>query len=230
MVLVGEHTEAIVERAHTGRCSGTDELDRLAQEWDAQPLASHKGAHIFRETVNTLPRLNDGLVVGFRGRRKNDHEIIRGWEDMGPPPEGVTEGGRYDAPGSTVLYLCSRKDAVGLEKPGEGVLYVQEYALPTETLAILDARPSPTGKPGFVDSVFDLAESSCLEGRTGRADFKFSRLVAQLVSEASFDGFKVPGVRGHREFWYSNLVIFRPGKAWQDWSRKEAGFEEMQGA
>jgi len=225
---LSDHMEGIVERGHSGRRSVTNELDRLAQEWSEHPLDSHEGAHRFLEVLRSLPRMNNGIVVGFRGRREDDKEI-KGWENMGPPPEGVRKGGRYDAPGSAVLYLCSQKDALAREKPGKGILCIKEYALPTDTLAILDARASQEGKPGFMDSVFDLVESSCIEGRTGRADFKFSRLVAQLVSKAGFDGFNVPGVRGDRGFWYSNIVIFRPGEAWRNWSRREAGFEKKQG-
>jgi hypothetical protein len=193
--------EATVERGHTGRCSVTNELDRLAQEWSEHPHDPHEGAQLFARLLSSLPRMNNGIVVGFRGRRVGSKDI-NGWEDMGPP-EDSTNGGRYDAPGSTVLYMCSRKDAVAREKPGKGTLCIQEYALPTDMLAIPDARVRQDRKPGFIDSVFDLAESSCVENRKGRADFKFSQLVARLVSKAGFDGFNVPGVRGERGFWYT---------------------------
>ncbi|MCF8120617.1 MAG: hypothetical protein K9L83_10450 [Deltaproteobacteria bacterium] len=216
--------EAIVERAHTGRCSSSDELDKLAQEWCEHPNESHEGAEVFLEMLNSFPRMHNGPVVCFRGRR-GDSKKITGWENMGPPLNGSEKGGRYDEPGSIVLYTCSRKDAVAREMPGNGILWIQEYALPTDTLTILDVRPSQNRKPGFIDSVFDLAESSCLEGREGRDDFKFSQLIARLVARAGFDGFNAPGVRGERGFWYSNIVIFKPGEAWKDWSRRDEGFE-----
>ena len=218
--------EAVVERGHTGRCSASDQLDKLAQVWCEHPEESHEGAQLFVKMLNSFPRMHNGPVVCFRGRRGDNKKII-GWENMGPPLNGSKKGGRYDEPGSIVLYVCSRKNAVAREKPDNGILWIQEYALPTDTLTILDARPTQNRQAGFIDSVFDLTESSCLEGRKGRTDFKFSQLIARLVARAGFDGFNVPGVRGERGFWYSNIVIFKPGEAWRDWSRREAGFERQ---
>jgi hypothetical protein len=218
--------EATVQRGHTGRCSTTNELDKLAQLWSENPSDSHEGAKRFSELLRSLPSIQNGPILGFRGRR-DEKTDIKSWEDMGPPVKGVTKGGRYDASGSTVLYMCSTKEAVALEKPGNGILCIQEYVLPTDKMAILDARARQSSRPEFLDSIFDLAESCCVEGRKGRDDFKFSQLIAQLVASAGFDGFIVPGVRGKRQFWYTNIVIFKPGAAWRDWSKREAGFERQ---
>jgi len=111
-----------------------------------------------------------------------------------------------------------------------GDLFVQEYLVPPDTLTILDVTPGRGNSPDFLDSVFDIAESACVDGRPGPDDYEFSRLVADIVEKAGFDGFRVPGVRGTRGRWYSNIVISRPGDTWREWSRREEGFQQFTGA
>jgi len=113
--------------------------------------------------------------------------------------------------------------------PDRGIrpLYIQAYDVVTEGLRSLDSLAPECGD--FAHGVFDWAELCGVDGLPGPDDLTFPRLIARLVRAAGYDGMVVPGVRGARGFWYSNLVMFFPEESWERWSLRDRGFVEVGG-
>jgi len=120
-----------------------------------------------------------------------------------------------------VLYLATTPEGVRLEIAGSGApVFLQVYRIDFGTLRIADL--AATSVTEFLKAAFDQAEMS-MYANFGRPDYLFSQLLAELVSDAGYDGMLVPGVRGHHRCRYENLVLFRPD-GWQEWSAREGGF------
>lgn len=162
----------------------------------------------------------------FRGRRFEDVEP-KHWEAMGPPPRGRPwaafkhrdrKGGRYNGPGSAVLYLASTVDGVRAEL-GSMRLCTQEYR--PVGLEVVDLTNPSSDRLG---AAFDLAESVGVTGR-GPASYKFSQFLGMVLRWSGADGLVVPGVRGDASNRYTNLVILRPERGWTTWSSRDAGFK-----
>jgi hypothetical protein len=147
--------------------------------------------------------------------QKNDGTVVD-WKSMGPPPPSMPEGGRYNRPGSTVLYLCDCADGIRRELESDDI-FVQQYEVPVASLRIADLCERV---PGNIGAAFDFAESSNVPGRTGRADYEFSQFLAELVRTAGFNGMAIPGVRGSDSLHYRNIVIFE-FENWRTWSCRE---------
>jgi len=204
---------------HTGRKVRGDEGYGLATEWaklgTREELLNHPACEEFRRSVPLAERLSDTALVLFRGRDATNAQPSAG--QMGPPPLGcVPNGGRYNRPGEHTLYLSDSEEGVLREFKAwhvEGIPYVMRYRLPLDKLNIADFTRIPDDH--FVAAVFSKAEECMLDGR-GPDSYVFSQLVAELVVP-HFDGMRVPGVRGTRDTWYSNVVIFRPYPDWPDW-------------
>jgi hypothetical protein len=99
---------------------------------------------------------------------------------------------------------------------------VQRYVLPLDQLRIADLSSADLSP--FVSAVMDFCEAWGIEGRVGPASEEFSRLVSRIVQRAGFDGMKVPGVRGNTSLHYCNVVVFKPGDKWREWSLQDSGF------
>jgi RES domain-containing protein len=224
--------DRLVIRGHTGRTIPASADYDSAKEWadvgDIKTLLSHHGADRFRtnllELFKSAPAEAGDELTRFRGRL--DDPEIKCWRDMGPPPPGSNNGGRYNTPGVVALYLCDSLDGVLRElapQPGTR-LFLQTYRVPT-SLRIADF--SSVHLTDFVKAVFDIAESCCVKGRTAPSSYDFSRVVGQLVREVGFEGMVVPGVRGAQSSQYRNVVAFDVRDEWQIWSRKDTGFRHM---
>jgi hypothetical protein len=215
----------VVNRGHTGRSTPVGLDYRQAEEWskvalELDALPSHPAAERFRAKLRSVSQYV-GSTTFVRGRR--DDGSINGWRDMGPPPRGAAQGSRYAAPGIIVLYLCDSTEGVIKELPvpaGRG-LFFQDYELAT-SIRLADFTDPQLSE--FLKAVFDMAENSMVDGRVGPIGYGFSQVVAEIVREAGFEGMIVPGVRGHKDLRYRNVVVFEPGDNWLAWSRREAGF------
>jgi hypothetical protein len=215
-----------VNRGHTGRSTPVGLDYRQAEEWSnaaGDVLRSHAAAERFRAELQSVSH-HVGSMAFVRGRL--DDGSVKSWRDMGPPPRNVAQGGRYAAPDMVVLYLCDSPAAVVMELalPAGVGPFLQDYVVGASVrLAdFTDARLRE-----FIKAVFDMSENSMVAGRVGPTGYGFSQVVAEIVREAGFEGMIVPGVRGHKEFQYRNVVVFEPGTNWVDWSRKDAGFRPL---
>jgi len=208
---------------HTGREVRGNAGYALAAEWakleTRAELLNHPACEEFRRLVSSAPRLSDTALVFFRGRSVTSEPPRV--DQMGPPPLGCDpSGGRYNRPGERVLYLSDSEEGLLREFSAwhiEGAPYVQRYRLPLDRLRIADFTIIPNDH--FVAAVFSKAEECNVDGR-GPNSYIFSQLVAELVM-AHFDGMRMPGVRGKRGSWYSNVVVFQPYPNWRDWLEQE---------
>lgn len=204
---------------HTGRAVRGNEGYALATDWarleNHSELLGHTARAEFCRLLPSAPRLSDAALVFFRGRGITGRSPC--FDQMGPPPLGSDiDGGRYNYPGECALYLSDSKEGVLRELSAwyvEGAPYVQRYRLPLDRLRIADFTTLPDDH--FVAAVFSKAEGCNVDGR-GSNSYIFSQLVAELV-KAHFDGMRVPGVRGNRGSWYSNVVVFQPHPEWCAW-------------
>lgn len=208
---------------HTGREVRGNEGYALAAEWakleTRAELLNHLACEEFRRFIPSAPRLSDTALVFFRGRGVTSEPPRV--DQMGPPLlDCDPSGGRYNRRGERVLYLSDSEEGVLRELSAwhvEGIPWVQRYRLPLDKLHIADFTIIPDDH--FVAAVFSKAEE-CNVGGRGSNSYIFSQLVAELVM-AHFDGMRIPGVRGNRGSWYSNVVIFQPYPDWRDWLEHE---------
>lgn len=231
-----------VERGNTGRRSGTTEDNRRAKEWAQLPadqLAGHAVVQEFAKYVAALQPLKGDTITCVRGRCST--ATISGWEQMGPG-HGPN---RYNRAGTQALYLCEGDNgdmgvAFELAKWCASPI-LQDYRVPLSgpgAFLLADFRRG-AAHPELVREIFDHAE--CGDEPTpvfgwGRHDLELSRVVGDIIAQ-HFAGVLVPGVRGYRgddeEGWYSNVVIFRPAEADDDWwqalSMREPGFRPPAG-
>ena len=201
---------------HTGREVRGNEGYALAAEWakleTRAKLLNHPACEEFRRLVPSAPRLSDTALIFFRGKGGSEAPSAK---RMGP---GCREG-RYNRSGDRMLYLSDSEEGVLCELRTRQIqgIYVIRYRLPLDKLNIADFTKIPDDH--FVATVFSKAEECKVDGR-GPNSYIFSQLVAELVM-ARFDGMRIPGVRGNRGFWYSNVVIFQPYPNWRDWLEQE---------
>jgi hypothetical protein len=193
----------------TGRTITADADYTVARSWAELPderYDTHAAARRFREALPRVPVVA-GERVYVRGRRPRNGAPTA--LQMGPAPHA--QEGRYNAAGDSVLYLSESEAGVVAELPGDKPLWLQWFVLPAE-FRIADFSALNAGD--FFGQVFWHAELA------GNSDVRFtqafSRFVAGLVS-LSFDGMKVPGVRGGADHRYCNVVVFRAAPRWSDW-------------
>lgn len=219
-----------INRVHTGRSVDVSrgyytvrELGGLSR---GQLYASTMAWLIARDLVRSPRRTLEHHEVYFRGRRFEDVEPKR-WQAMGPPPKvrpwaalrhSNRKGGRYNSPGSAVLYLASTVEGVRAEL-GSMRLCTQEYR--PVGLEVVDLTNPSSDRLG---AAFDLAESVGVTGR-GPATYGFSQFLGMVLRWSGADGLLVPGVRGDASNRYTNLVILRPEPGWTTWSSRDAGFK-----
>jgi hypothetical protein len=131
---------------------------------------------------------------------------------MGPPPSNKAKAGRSNQEKESVQYLCGSEAGIQLEPiDGPGPLWIQRFSLPTEQLSIADF--GTLRNEDFCNLVFWFAEQA---GNPGvPISLGFSQFVASLVVQR-FDGMRVPGVRGNKDCFYFNVVIFRAESRWID--------------
>jgi hypothetical protein len=203
---------------HTGREVRGNEGYVLATEWaklEARAeLLNHPACEEFRRLAPSAPRVSDTALVFFRGKGFNTDTPSA--EQMGP---GCREG-RYNRSGECMLYLSDSEEGVLCELNAwhvEGIPYVMRYRLPLNKLNIADFTMIPDDH--FMAAVFSKAEE-CNVGGRGSNSYIFSQLVADLVM-AHFDGMRIPGVRGDRNFHYSNVVVSHPDPDWRNWLEQE---------
>jgi len=214
----------VITRCHTGRSIPAGADYELAQEWAGvgprDGLLSHPAAARFRRELASTPAVAGTDLLCFRGRREDP---ITSWRDMGPP-DRQEQGNRYNPPGTVALYTSDSVDGVFRELAAKGgtKVFLQDYESPSDVLRLADF--SSVSLTDFMKAVFDMAESSSVEGRVGPSGYAFCQVVGQLVREAGFEGMVVPGVRGDPGFQYRNIVVFDAHDRWPTWSRKDAGF------
>jgi hypothetical protein len=179
--------------------------------WPRSELAERILAAITR-----APLMRGERVIAFRGRPAS--EPVVGWQEMGPHP--APPAGRYNRAKVPVLYLCLTEDGVRRERAG--ALCIQEYELNPQSLRIADF--SHEANANLLHVAFDVAERVEFDERPQRTNEDFPRFLADLAFSAELDGFLVPGVRGEKDRYYHNVVLFNPIHRWESWSRKEAGF------
>jgi RES domain-containing protein len=214
-------------RAHTGRrvdCEESEyaEVQALAP-MDLKVLASSAmGQKLAADIRGSLPL---ATIVGrtfFRGRPSSQNP--KGWEEMGPPRKEYSREGRYNLSGTVVLYLASTIAGVRLELHTDDVCE-QEYLLGGLKIADLTSDQLP----GRLKAAFELAENADVDNRGGPTNFDLPHFLSNAISNAGYEGFLVPGVRGAVSSRYSNLVVFDPEPRWQDWSRRSVGFKALSG-
>ena len=133
--------------------------------------------------------------------------------DFGPPPKNLAGNGRYNSAGKPVLYLASTVAGVAAElerhRQNGMLLFYQSLSIDLQSLYIADLAADSMP---FFQIIFDYSE---LE-RDPEKYFK-SQVLAELISQAGFDGFLAPGVRGSKNKLYKNLVLFDPESQWRKW-------------
>jgi len=202
----------------TGRFITADSEYACVREWAEHPDPDVQERHQARQRfVDCLSRVDcvnaDAMRLScFRGRRFSNGASPTP-EEMGPPPASDARANRYNKPNESTLYLSESERAVGREPiSGSGQLWVQQFLLPTDQLAIADF--SSLSADDFASKAFWFAE---LAGNAGVAvQLCFSQLLGSLVQQR-FDGMRVPGVRGSNETRYSNIVVFRAEARWKSW-------------
>ena len=226
-VCASAHATWTAEHGNTGRTVTGEEHYLLAKEWascsTSGELLEHPGSHRFRKALVDIRGEGGGLPPLYRGLYPYWKEGEPTWDMLGPPPEPHLAGeGRYNQEGTVVLYLASDVHGIIAEigdRFPDRPIYMQEYRLPPN---LRIANFSAPGIDPFVNSVFQLAEECMVDERGGPKSYAFSQTVAAMVKGAGFDGMLVPGVRGRREEWYRNVVLFEPSKSWQGWVTKSA--------
>jgi len=153
----------VISRGHTGRSSSAGPDYRDAEAWSntaPDALRSHPAAERFRTEVQTVS-VYLGTRAFVRGRPRDDS--ITSWREMGPPPQGVTHGGRYASEGTTVLYLCDSITGVfrELAEAGADGLFLQDYLLPP-SIRLADFTDLHLSE--FLQGAFDMAENSMVDG------------------------------------------------------------------
>jgi RES domain-containing protein len=218
-----------INRVHTGRSVDVSrgyytvrELGGLSRR---QLYVSPMAWLIAKDLLRSPRRTLEHHEVYFRGRRFEDVEP-KHWQAMGPPPKirhwaalkhSDRKGGRYNGPGSAVLYLASTVEGVRAEL-GSMRLCTQEYR-PTGLEVVDLTKPNSD----LLGAAFDLAESVGVTDR-GPAAYTFSQFLGMVLRWSGADGFVVPGVRGDASSRYTNLVILRPEPGWTAWSSRDDGF------
>ena len=212
----------VVIRGHTGRRIAVDpdfyRGQRLATSYTPLLKFSPWAWRVARHLRNAPVAASSTLVL-FRARPLDDS--IDGWEQMGPPPVGRAPTGRYNRAGRSVLYLSTSEEGARLEVQG-GRLCFQQYSIDSSRLRIADVASAQASN--LLHAAFDLAESACVPGRTGPANYAFSQFLARRLCRYGFDAFIVPGVRGNGTIRYQNLVLFHPEGKWRSWSSGHSGF------
>ena len=206
---------ARITRGATARQTDVTEDHYVTEAWSLRPawqLAWSVPAWRVRLALRSI-RPARGALVCFRGRA--DRSDITGAAQMGPGPGG--NGGRYNRPGESVLYLADSIDGVVREmrfwSSSCRVLCVQEYSVPLDDLNVADlATPEVSG---LLTCAFDAAEMSG-NAEFGSKDYAFSQMLAALVRRAGFSGMIVPGVRGAPGQTYRNVDLFSH-RGWNSW-------------
>jgi hypothetical protein len=133
---------------------------------------------------------------------------------MGPPHSKPNlPGGRYNAPGESVLYLADSEYGVKKELANRASkILVQKFTIPISTLRIADLTVyDPRSLINAVMWHCELANSE------GYPSYIFSQTIAMILKEKGFDGAMAFGVRGDSQATYNNVFIFNPGPRWENW-------------
>ena len=201
------------EQQCTGRHTVANELHADVQRWAmSSNYETHELYAKFLDLLKKSPLYTSEKFIGFRGRRF-DSANKPSRLDMGPPPAQDARGQRYSKQNYPALYLSETKAGV-LREPisGSDPLWIQKFVIPIATLRIADFRVENTSE--LATQVFWFAEHA------GEASvmppIEFSQFVASLVAR-QFDGMLVPGIRGDREYRYSNLVVLKRVDEWKMW-------------
>ena len=208
---------------HTGRDVLGSEAERRAIEWAAvatrDEILNHPVAEEFRALIQTAPRIAGDPMTLFRGRGIRDGEPMPPSVDqMGPLPlSRMPQAGRYHREGERALYLADSAEGVRREMEAwftVGAPYVIRVTVPVTSLRIADFCGLPADH--LLTAAFARAELCNVPGR-GPANYVFSQAVGTLVAE-SFDGMRIPGVRGEPGAHYTNLVLFGHRAEWPSWT------------
>jgi hypothetical protein len=193
---------------YTGRSVDVDSAYGPARAWMDAFEAGDPGHLVlekqFRAAVAsaTVARFSD---TAFRGLK---FQAAPTSHDFGPPR--TARGGRYNAQGISVLYLCSSEFGVVQEvgrPPAGRSLWIQRFTA-LGSLAFFDART--LSDDSFAAGVFWVIEQQ--RDRT-KGPSPLGARVGEIVGE-TFDGMIVPGVRGDTQL-YSNIILFRPQDRWR---------------
>ena len=207
---------------HTDREVLGAEAERRAIDWASLPnrdaILNHQVAEDFRDLLASVPCLSGDDLVLFRGRGIRESEQRPPTiEQMGPLPlHRIPREGRYHREGERVLYLADSEDGVRREMEAwhtEGTSYCIRIEVPITSLRLADFSNWPADH--LITAVFSRAETFNV-GQRGPANYVFSQVVGQLVSE-QFDGMRIPGVRGAPGAHYRNIVLFRQLTDWPSW-------------
>jgi len=148
---------------------------------------------------------------------------------IGPNPNLDSEG-RYHIRGGKALYVTDDVRSIPLEI-GTSHYALQEYLLPLDQVRSADLSSENQHVPNVLARAFSVAESGLAlfsgdsieetleqQGRSRRA---YSQLLASFMSEAGWQGFRVPGVHGDSTLHYSNIVVL--GDSVDQWERWAVG-------
>lgn len=217
--------------AGTGRCLIADEMYGEVSAWASLPtreqLREHEMFARFSDVIAHAPIVTEPVLACFRGRNPPFGEPPRventpTSKEMGPPqPQNKCAGGRYNALGEAVLYLCDCEDGVARELTDQTkALWVQAFQILTAGVRIADFHTSSIDQSPLVSKVFWFAE---LAGAEGYPSTIFSQIVAEVVS-SKFHGMYISGVHGDLGQHYGNVVIFKPENVWRNWLMPKSPF------
>jgi hypothetical protein len=190
-------------------------VSRWAFEPTREALIAHELCARFEDELDAVLPIDSTEIRCFRGQALAVNSEPPPLDRLGPPPtEYVVEGGRYNRPGNSVLYLSDTEEGVQrelAEREGEFEIWMLRFLVRTTDLRLADFTHFDPDH--FLTAVFWHAERAETELYP---TFVFSQTVAEIVARR-FDGMIVLGVRGENGFNYRNVVIFRPHALWRNW-------------
>lgn len=211
--------------------------DSQRPDIDAQNLHLHEAIMAFVNTsddsllrILLLDLMKTLDVVtnpgGLRCYRGLDLKTARKSIPIGPNPNLDSEG-RYHTKGGKALYVTDDVRSIPLEI-GCSHYALQEYLLLMDQVRLADLSSENQHVPNVLARAFSVAESGLaifsganieetLE-QMGRSRRAYSQFLSSLASEAGWQGFRVPGVHGNRDFHYSNIVVLGNSvDQWEHW-------------
>jgi hypothetical protein len=195
-----------------------DEFQRYLELYPALALNNSLGKKIHKEiSQKNLPSW-EATGKFFRARLVKGSEVLSG-EDMGAPPQGVSEDGRYHHSGQSVLYLSQDQDVAINEALGDAtekaLVWVQTFNI-SIVKNILDLS-TPENQiynltsPLLVAMISGRILTQRVEDRRNkwRPQYFLTRFISDCARLAGYEGIRYRSASLHG----INLVLFNPSKA-----------------
>lgn len=170
-----------------------------AQEYPMLLNEHPVGQKIFEYTKNLRPVKLKGSLYLYRMRTSNEENRIFSHEEMLKPPYGISQGGRFDQYGNSVLYTTNSLEISMLETYSQSNSHKYYIARKLEydnTLKIVDL----TSENEWIDCL--LRKKKSKQGE----EYIIPRFVAQCLKYNRFEGFIVDSIHAKKD--EKNYIFF----------------------